>query len=283
VYVRAPLIGGILGCAVLLGLARLYAPPIVLTRTFDARFEWDSVHGFQTFEFRDDNLGDHVGGRLWQYVVAMQTKPQLASYLRRAGFHKASGAALVRVARVIPVVLPDSWGSDGLDLDTDVTPLMRAADNADLDSVTKLLAGGADVNAKDWLGRTPLLHACMHGNANPNVLKALLAAGADPNAHDNRGTTPLLAAATGPRGEVGSAMLRELLAAGADVNAKDTDGATALMQAAAAGDAEAVTLLLESGANVGAQTDTGDTALSCAERYNHPEVAQVLRRAGARD
>ena len=280
-YLRAILIGGLVGCAVDLGLARLYAPPIVLTRTFDARFEWDSAHGFQTFELRDDELGGRVGGRVWQYLAASQTKPALASYLRRAGFPKASGSALVRVARVVPLVLLNSWGSGGLDLETDVTQLMRAADRADLDSVTKLLAGGADVNAKDWLGGTLLLHACVHGNINPNVVKALLAAGADANAHDSGGTTPLLAAARVACGKDRSVVLRELLAAGADVNAKDRDGTTALMALAATGDAEALKLLLEARAKVNARTDTGQSALSFAERYNHPQAVTVLKEAGA--
>lgn len=270
--------GLLLGCALVWGLAHYFAPGNAFARTFDARFEWDAAHGFEVFQLKDDTQ-ERAGGRVWQFIVGLQIKPVLASYLRRGRFNRASGDALIRVARIVPIALPYSWGSDGLSLDTDVTPLMRAADNADLDSVKKLLAEGADVNSKDWLGRTALLHACIHGNINPPVIKTLLAAGADVNARDKGGRTPLIAAVTVARGSDRAVIIRELLAAGASVNDKDKAGATALMQAAAAGDVQVVTLLLEMGADVSARSGTGETALSTAERYHQDQVIALLRRA----
>ncbi len=153
--------------------------------------------------------------------MALQVKPALDSYLRRGKIQRASGHALVRVARVIPVAMADSWGSDGLDFDTDVTPLMHAAEKGDLGSVRRLLSEGADVNAKDWMGRTALLHACESGRISPQVIIVLLAAGADPNALDKGGVTALIGAATGLGGKDNSlVILRNLLAAGARTNAK---------------------------------------------------------------
>ena len=68
-YIRAPLMGAILGWAVVLGLARHYASGEVLTRTFQARFEWDSVHGVKEFRLEDSPLGERVGadvpGGIW--------------------------------------------------------------------------------------------------------------------------------------------------------------------------------------------------------------------------
>ena len=269
-----------MACAFVWGMARYFIPGSVFARTFDVRFEWNAAQGFNTFELRDGSK-ERIGGRVWQFMVGLQIKPALASYLRRGRLDRASGDALVRITRMVPIALPEAWGSGGLELDTDVTPLMRAADRADLDSVKSLLAEGADVNAKDWLGKTPLLHACVHGSPNPDVVKALLAAGADINVHDKGGTTPLIAAVTTARGTGQATIIRELLAAGADVNAKDASGGTALMQASADGNTEAVTLLLAKGAKVSIRTANGITALSLAEQYNRPQIIELLKRAGA--
>jgi len=50
---------------------------------------------------------------------------------------------------------------------------------------------GADVNARDTIGRTALMFAVTN---NPDAIKVLLAAGADVNARDQRGLTPLIRA-----------------------------------------------------------------------------------------
>jgi ankyrin repeat protein len=48
--------------------------------------------------------------------------------------------------------------------------------------VAHLLAAGADANAVDFEGATPLMYAAEGGT--PEVLRALLAAGTDPDAQD---------------------------------------------------------------------------------------------------
>ncbi|MBO4317775.1 MAG: ankyrin repeat domain-containing protein [Mailhella sp.] len=47
---------------------------------------------------------------------------------------------------------------------------------------------GADVNAKNCIGETPLFRAV--GSDNPECVKLLLEAGADVNVEDNMGRTP---------------------------------------------------------------------------------------------
>ena len=63
--------------------------------------------------------------------------------------------------------------------------------STDLKVTRRLLAAGASVSAVAY-GETPLHLAA--ANAGPPVIKALLAAGADPNALNRHGTTPLGAA-----------------------------------------------------------------------------------------
>ena len=67
--------------------------------------------------------------------------------------------------------------------------LRYAASRGDLAEVERLLKAGADVNAKDNDGWTPL-HMAAAFNPSPAVLEVLLKAGADPRAIDSDGKTP---------------------------------------------------------------------------------------------
>ena len=90
------------------------------------------------------------------------------------------------------------------------------------EKVRQLIQDGADVNAKDEDGGTPLMIAA-YNNSNPEVLTTLLEAGADVNAK-NDGWTPLMFAAIKNTPEV----LTALLEAGADAKAKNNHGGRAL-------------------------------------------------------
>lgn len=102
------------------------------------------------------------------------------------------------------------------------TGLTRAAKHGDTMTVNRLLALGADVNAKDELGLTPLMQAAMNGHA--DVLQALIEKGAEVNARSPNGMNALIFAA----GRGDAATVQALLAKGADADAANTDGNTAL-------------------------------------------------------
>jgi ankyrin repeat protein len=67
--------------------------------------------------------------------------------------------------------------------------LLRASIIGDVKKVKKLLKEGADVNAKDEFGWTPLHGAAILGHI--EVVKLLLEHGADPNIKNNGGKTAI--------------------------------------------------------------------------------------------
>eukprot|EP00300_Choanocystis_sp_HF-7_P016359 c19386_g1_i2.p1 GENE.c19386_g1_i2~~c19386_g1_i2.p1 ORF type:complete len:210 (-),score=28.86 c19386_g1_i2:130-759(-) len=94
------------------------------------------------------------------------------------------------------------------------TALHHAATNGDQDLVILLLRRGA-VNEKDNTGFTPLHHAAWKGHA--NVVRLLANSGADIDATDFQGDTPLMTAVFWKR----PAVVNTLIALGADVTFKD--------------------------------------------------------------
>jgi ankyrin repeat protein len=98
----------------------------------------------------------------------------------------------------------------------------------------RLINEGAEVDAKDSFGMTPL-HTAVIANRR-DVAEVLVARGAEINAESRRGQTPLFWAVTKNHKD----MAEWLIARGADVNAKDNYGITPLHSAAHAGSANLV-------------------------------------------
>jgi ankyrin repeat protein len=145
-----------------------------------------------------------------------------------------------------------------------------------VDTIKPLLEKGADVNAKDNDGWTPLQFAAKRGSL--EIVRLLLENGADAKAKSNDGGTALMSAAK--RGYMEIAEL--LVAKGADVNAKIDTYGTALTFAAAAGETNAVGFLLDKGADINATNYGGDTALMEAVNQGKTEVVKQLLASGAK-
>ena len=82
----------------------------------------------------------------------------------------------------------------------------RAAEIGAVPELQTLLGRQGDIDARDESGRTALMLATLHGQA--SAVDMLLAHGADPNAADAQGVTPLQAAIAGDRPAIAAALRR---------------------------------------------------------------------------
>ena len=108
------------------------------------------------------------------------------------------------------------------------------------------------------------------------LVKALLSMGADPALTTDAGFTPLMQAAY-----KGSSEIVTLLLPKSDVDAKTSAGFTTLMQAVYSGNAACVRALLTAGADIAVPDAKGHTALWWALKQKKPDIAALLRQAGA--
>ena len=134
-----------------------------------------------------------------------------------------------------------------------------------------LISRGADVNAPDGLGQTPVHRAVVRYDPDPNatILKYLIAQGADVSAADDLGQTPLHLA-----NDYTHAVL--LLGHKVDVNAVDSEGKTALHVAAAEGNKVLIGLFLDRGADPKIKDKEGMTAYDRAKLSFRDDAAALL-------
>jgi uncharacterized protein len=193
--------------------------------------------------------------------------------------------------------------------------LHAAAATGDVAGIAVGIAVGADLNARDGQGRTPL-HVAAFAKQYATA-RALIAAGANPNALERQrydivtiaavandlemlrialaghgsaknitspydGTALIAAAHLGH-----AAVVRELIKAGAPLNHVNNLGWTALIEAVILGDGgknhqECVRALVEARANLDLADRQGVTPLAHAKRRRYGEIVSTLEAAGAK-
>jgi ankyrin repeat protein len=142
--------------------------------------------------------------------------------------------------------------------------LHAAAQAGDSAQIRSLLAAGANPNALNEAGDSPLHLAALNGHL--EVVVALLEAGAEANARDANDWTPMFKAAYNHELDCGYApVVQALIDHGGDVNARIFYGITPLM--------------LDAGADVKAANEGGRTALMMAKERFYVDVINLLYEA----
>jgi len=164
-------------------------------------------------------------------------------------------------------------GADSNVINEKQTPLILASANGDDVLVEQLLACGANVNEMQGIGDTALHVAVVprrdsHNEAFVSIVQRLLKSGAEPNAHNDEGKTPLYLACNPTLAEVNVGIVHILLENGANPNihacCSPWLGDSPLSLAAIRGNSELAMLLIKFGARVNHSDGDGRTALHFA-------------------
>lgn len=213
------------------------------------------------------------------HIAAKQDSAEIAQLLLQKGANMESPsitplclAAMRGSAAVVEVLMLAGADPHGVTELSSLSPFDAAADRGH-DGVLKVMIRlGADVSATtDEYGDTALHVA--NGTA---VVGVLIEAGADVEARNDLGLTPLLSAASGRRIEA----VRALVNHGADINAKGPHGKTPLHRAAAHTawiGIEVVDFLLRSGADETLVDKYGRTPADEIKGYFAKDKANVER------
>jgi len=151
-----------------------------------------------------------------------------------------------------------------------LTPLMISIKYGHAQIVIILIDMGADIEATNDSNDTVLTQACAYGQS--EIAEILIDKGANINHKSNYGWTPLIfAAANMPK------ITKKLINKGADLDVMDSDGQTALIAACfASGNIETATMLVEAGADINIRGKNYGTAIECT---NNEEIKNLLRSA----
>lgn len=154
--------------------------------------------------------------------------------------------------------------------------LLRFSSTGDVEQIRALLERGADPNAEDKVGVTPLINVASRGSN--KSLRLLIDAGARVDEDGRNGCTALTWAAKNGWEKT----IEILLDRGADIDHRDRGQMTPLMRAAWNGQFKAAEFLIRRGADVAALDANGNSALTYAMASRSPRIQGALRRQGVR-
>lgn len=153
--------------------------------------------------------------------------------------------------------------------------MLSAIKGNNLKGLKILLSKGANVNAKDEFGRSPLHYTVEYDSS--KISEVLISMGSNVNAKNNFGETPLHFAATYNANKVAEILISKE----ADVSARDNLNHTPLHCVSETNANEVATLLIIKGVDISAKNNAGRTSLHCAAMCDADTVTNLLISKGA--
>jgi ankyrin repeat protein len=216
-------------------------------------------------------------GNLARVRRLLASNPRLANFVGPDGnqpLHLAAGTGNEDIVRALIAARADVNGVGSRQ--DHFTPLFNAAQQGRPEIARLLLANGANVDARDSLGNTPLAFAA---DNHADVAEVLLAAGANVNARRDTqdGWSPIFTAVDHDAVEA----MRVLLRHGADPEIRSNNGNAAIHIAADRGYVRPIALLVSAGQSIDTPNADGNTPLMVAAWYGQVGVGRFLIGAGA--
>jgi len=161
----------------------------------------------RAFHFFEYQLPVIQGHRIWAFRLTDSSSDDSPGHIRLLGCHDA--------------VLSTSGNDIALELDPYHSLFSWVQREGDLPDGFQM-ARVPDLNLQNKSGWSALMIACYHSNI--EAVKLLIGSGADVNASNKRGTTPLMYARSGELNTGSAECFQYLLTKGADASAKDVYG-----------------------------------------------------------
>lgn len=158
-------------------------------------------------------------------------------------------------------------------MSTGRTALSLACRGRRLEIARLLLKYGANPNARDDSGRTPLFWACSEAEERQD---------SDRFSKAVRGIRAPIPTRNSQRVDENFDLVKTLLESGSDLNLADPGGNTAIMEASRLGKEQVVSLLLATGVNLNDRNRAGLSALDIAMRQGHLSIVSLLRQYDAK-
>ncbi|WEW54686.1 hypothetical protein PRK78_000108 [Emydomyces testavorans] len=223
------------------------------------------------------------------HLAALYNRRETVKILLDTGYfvdsrNSCGETALHSAAKIAAVTVMSFLIQKGADVNArdnrGCTPLFRLleqhrSEKPDISHIVNLLhCSGADFNATDERGNTIFYFVLTR---NDWLVDTFMQYGVDVNALDSQGYPPLRSALI----HLTSKHVKLLIDHGADVNWRDRKGCTVVHLALDHGDTAQLEVLLDHGADVNAKNNSGLTPLCCAASLGLVEHATVLLRKGA--
>ncbi len=148
---------------------------------------------------------------------------------------------------------------------------LTAARNGAQEEARALLKRGANIEARDKDGNTPLILAAEHGW--DSIVQDLIDAGADIHTKNNINHSALIRATLGSHSEAACLLL---IKSKIDINHKDNSNRNALFGAALSGKTKVVQELILAGADISTVSNDGYSAQDIATLAGHAHIAGML-------